>query len=67
MFPDVEELALFENNLLLWIKNLEFKKVYNDIQMRLRNDIKEIKASNKIFVSADKSRHLQNGKMELQT
>ena len=47
-------MAQFENDLLLFIQNL----VHNDFQMRLRNDIKEIKASNKIFVSADKSRHI---------
>ena len=51
-------MAQFENNLLLLIKNLELKKVHNDFQMRLRDDIKEIKASNKTFVSADKSRHI---------
>ena len=54
----VEETAQFENDLLLLIKNLEFKKVHNDFQMKLRDDIKEIKASNKVFVSADKSRHI---------
>ena len=53
----VEEMAQFENDLLLLIKNVEFKKVYNDFQMRLRDDIKEIKASNKMFVSANKSRY----------
>ena len=52
--PAVEEMAQPENDLLLLIKNLEFKKVRNDFQIRLRDDIKEIKASNKIFVSADK-------------
>ena len=56
--PAVEEMAQFENDLLLLIKNLEFKKVHNDFQMKLRDDIKEIKASNKVFVSADKSRHI---------
>ena len=56
--PAVEETAQFENDLLLLIKNLEFKKVHNDFQMKLRDDIKEIKASNKVFVSADKSRHI---------
>ena len=40
------------------IKNLEFKKVYNDFLMRLRDDIKEIKTSNKMFVSANKSRYI---------
>ena len=56
--PDVEEMAQLENDLLLLIKNLEFKKVHNDFQMRLHDDIKEIKTSYKVFVSADKSRHI---------
>ena len=49
---------MFENDLLLLIKNLEFKKVHNDFRMRLRDDIQQIKASNMVFVSADKSRHI---------
>ena len=56
--PAVEEMAQFENDLLLLIKNLEFKKVRNEFQMRLRDDIKEIEASNKMFVSADKWRYI---------
>ena len=56
--PAVEEMAQFENDLLLLIKNLEFEKVHSGFQTRLRDDIKEIKASNKIFVSANKSRHI---------
>ena len=51
-------MALFENDLLLLNKNLEFKKVHNDFRMRLHDDIKQIKASNMMFVSADKSRHV---------
>ena len=54
--PAIEEMAQFENDLLLLIKNLESTKVHNDFPMRLRDD-KEIKASSKMFVSADKSRH----------
>ena len=56
--PAVEEMAQFENDLLLLIKNLEFKKVRNEFQMRLRDDIKEIEASNKMLVSADKWRYI---------
>ena len=56
--PAVEEMAQFKNDLLLLLKNVEFKKVNNDFQMRLRDDINEIKASNKMVVSADKSRHI---------
>ena len=48
----------FENELLLLIKNLELKKVHNDFQRRLRDDIKEIKASIKMFVSDYKLRHI---------
>ena len=51
-------MAQFENDLLLLIKKLEFEKVHSGFQTRLRDDIKEIKASNKIFVSANKSRHI---------
>ena len=51
-------MVLFENDLLLLNKNLEFKKVHNDFRMRLRDDIKQIKASNMMFVSANKSRHI---------
>ena len=56
--PAVEEITPFENYLLLLIKNLKFKKVHNDFQMTLPDDIKEIKASSEMFVSADKSRHI---------
>ena len=62
--PAVEEMAQFENDLLLLIKNLEFKKVHNEFQMRLRDDIKEIKASNKMFVSANKLRHIYKMKKD---
>ena len=60
----VEEIAQFENDLLLLIKNLEFKKVHNDFQMSLCDDIKEIKASNKMFVSTDKSRYIYKMKLD---
>ena len=45
----------FQNDLLLLVNNVEFNKVHNDFQESLRDDIKEIKASNKRLVSADKS------------
>ena len=62
--PAVEEIAQFENDLSLLIKNLEFKKVHNDFQMSLCDDIKEIKASNKMFVSTDKSRYIYKMKLD---
>ena len=39
--PAVEEMTQFENDLLLLIKNLKFKKVHNDFQIRMGNDIKK--------------------------
>ena len=42
-------IAQFENDLLVLIKNLKFKKVRNDFQMKLHDD-KEIKTSNKMFI-----------------
>ena len=56
--PTVKEMVQFQNDLLLLIQNLKFKKVHNDFQKRLRDDVKEIKASNKMFVSADKLRYI---------
>ena len=56
--PAVSELKNFENELLLMINKLEFRKVTNDFQEKLKEDINEIKTSDKIFVAADKSRHI---------
>ena len=56
--PAVEELWNFENYLLLMIRNIEFRKINNSFEERLSNDIKQIKNSDKVFVSADKSRHI---------
>ena len=40
------------------IKNIQFKSIKNDFQNKLKEDINEIKNSNKIFVPADKSRNI---------
>ena len=40
------------------IKNLEFKNVNNEFQSNLRNDMRQIRKSNNLFVSVDKSRHI---------
>ena len=54
----MEELSYFENNLLLMIKNIEFRKINNGFQEKLSNDIMQMKNSVKVFISADKSRHV---------
>ena len=53
----VNELSEFENDLWNMVSNIEFKHVNNNFQSQLKHDIKEIKTSNKIFISADKSRN----------
>ena len=40
------------------IKNLEFKRVNNEFQSNLRNDLRQIRRSNNLFILADKSRHI---------
>ena len=37
------------------VKRLKFKRVNNEFQSNLRNHIREIRESNNLFVSADKS------------
>ena len=54
----VKELVPFENDRIDIIKNLEFKRVNNEFQSNLRNDIRQIGESNNLFVSADKSRNI---------
>ena len=56
--PIVEQLVDFENDLILMIKNIQFKKSNDSFQNKLKEDINEIRNSNKIFVAADKSRNI---------
>ena len=51
----VKELVPFENDMMDMIKNLEFKRVNNEFQSNLRNDIRQIRRSNNLFISPDKS------------
>ena len=56
--PVVDELTNFESDLMLMIKNIEFRNTNNTFQEKLRNDIKEFCQENKVFVSADKSTNI---------
>ena len=42
----------------LMIKNISFKRANNPFQTQFKNDINNIKSSNKIFAPADKSRNI---------
>ena len=54
----VKEFVPFENNMMEMIKNLEFKRVHNEFQSILNNDIRETHRSNNLFISPDKSRNI---------
>ena len=53
-----EELVPFETDMMDMVKNLEFKRVNSEFQSKLTNDIRKIRKSNNLFVSADKSRNI---------
>ena len=40
------------------IKSVKFKRVINEFQSNLRNDIRQIHRINNVFISADKSRNI---------
>ena len=56
--PQDKRLVEFENALYKIISNIKFKKHYNKFQTELKNDLKKIESSNKLFVFADKSNNL---------
>ena len=56
--PAVEELTNFESDLMLMIKNIQFRHISSTFQKQLKKDVKEIRQSNQFFVSADKSRNI---------
>ena len=54
----IDELSKFEDDLMLMIKNIEFRNVSNTFQDQLRNDISEIRNTKKVIRRADKTRNL---------
>ena len=56
--PIVDELSDFENELMLLVKNIEFKNFINNFQKNLNDDIKRINTTEKVRVKADKSRNI---------
>ena len=53
-----KELVPFENDMMDMIKNLEFKRVNNEFQLNLRNDIRQIRRRNSLFILVEKSRNI---------
>ena len=56
--PKNQILYNFENDLYEMIRKTEFQPVKNEFQRKLSEDLRSIKRSNKIFVSADKTRNM---------
>ena len=60
----VDELTKFEDDLMLMIENIEFRNVSNTFQDQLKNDISEIRNTEKVIIPADKIRHLYKMKKD---
>ena len=56
--PPVKELPAFESKLIELVKNIKFRKVKNQLQNQLKEDIKKINQSNKTLTFADKSSNM---------
>ena len=49
--PIVEEVANFEHDLMMMIRNIQFRNGKNDLQTKLGNDISDIQKCKKVFTS----------------
>ena len=59
MYPGkVNELVLFEKDLIVLVKNVKFRKVKNHCQKKLQHDIKMIRTSGKTMTVADKTNNM---------
>ena len=54
----IKELLPFEDELILLLNSIKFRKVKNDFQQKLNNDIKMIKSSEKTITPADKTSNM---------
>ena len=48
----------FEDDLQKMISNVQFRRVKNDFRNRLKNDVRSIQSSKKVFVFPDKTRSI---------
>ena len=54
----VPEPIEFENELIEIVKNIKFKKGISNFQLKLKNDLKSINESSKLYVPADKTTNM---------
>ena len=56
--PQHKDLMKFEDDLQKIISNVQFRRVNNGFQNRVKNDIRSIQSSKKVFVFEDKTRNI---------
>ena len=63
--PPIKELKTFQDGMIEIARNLKFRKITNNqLQDKLKDDLKNIKKEDKIIVAADKTRNFY--KMDVQ-
>ena len=56
--PQLKELIPFEDDLIDLVKNIQFRKVRNDFQMKLHEDLRKVRSSKKTLTFADKTSNM---------
>ena len=56
--PQHKDVMEFEDDLQKMISKVQFRRVKNDFQNRLKNDIKSIQSSKKVYIFTDKRRNI---------
>ena len=56
--PQLKELIPFEDDLIDLVKNIKFRKVRNDFQKQLHEDLKKVRSSKKTLTFADKTSNM---------
>ena len=64
MSTSVESIKGFEKDLRKMIENMQFRRVSSAFLLKLNEDIKNIKSSKKMFISADKTQNFYEIKKE---
>ena len=55
--PQIEDLKLFESDIIKMIENIKFKVTSNEFLDLLNDDVQKIRTSNKVLVKADKTQN----------
>ena len=55
--PQIQDLKLFESDIIKMIENIKFKVTSNEFLDLLNKDVQKIRTSNKVLVQADKTQN----------